>query len=302
MNKMRVLSFGSLNIDTVYHVDHIVMPGETIPSSGIDVNCGGKGLNQSIALSKAGLEVWHAGLIGDDGGILLDALKNAGVNTDLVKQVDGKSGNALIQVDANGQNSIVLFGGANRRIDESFINEVLENFGEGDILLIQNEISSLDTLVKLAAQKGMLICFNPSPMDESLKEFDYSVIDMLFLNEVEGEQITGYADPEQIMSALEERFPNTKVVLTLGSKGAVFSCNRQRTSREVYRVKAVDTTAAGDTFTGYFISSYYQDGSAAEALKIASAAAAMAVSRPGASISIPYRSETLEWLSEKEDM
>ena len=296
---MKILSFGSLNIDTVYHVDHIVMPGETISSSGIDVNCGGKGLNQSIALSRAGAQVWHAGMVGDDGAMLLKALEEAGVNTSLIRRVDVKSGNALIQVDAGGQNSIVLFGGANRRIDEAYIREVLEHFDEGDVLLIQNEISSLDILVNLAAKKGMKICFNPSPMEEQLKSFDYSAIDLLFVNEVEGGQITGKSEAEEIIRCLEEHFPQTKVVLTLGSEGAVFSCGGERTTVPAFRVQSVDTTAAGDTFTGYFITLYYEGSSPEEALRKASAASAIAVSRPGASVSIPGREEMLKWLESR---
>lgn len=296
---MKVLSFGSLNIDTVYHVDHIVMPGETISSTGIDVNCGGKGLNQSIALARAGVDVWHAGLVGEDGGMLLRALEDAGVHTELVERIDGRSGNALIQVDAGGQNSIVLFGGANRRVDEACIRRVLSHAEEGDILLIQNEISSLDTLVRLAAEKGMRICFNPSPMEDSLRGFDYSAIDLLFVNEVEGAQITGRSQAEEIMDALEERFPQTKVVLTLGSEGAMFSGGGRRVFVPAHRVHAVDTTAAGDTFTGYFIAGYYfyKEGAAEDALKTASAASAIAVSRPGASVSVPTRQETLEWIA-----
>ena len=296
---MRVLSFGSLNIDTVYHVDHIVAPGETISSTGIDVNCGGKGLNQSIALARAGAGVWHAGLIGTDGEMLLDALRSAGVETELIGRTEEKSGNALIQVDAGGQNSIVLFGGANQMIGEPYIRSVLAHFDAGDILLIQNEISSLDSLVRIASKKRMRICFNPSPMDEKLRGFDYSAVDLLFLNEVEGEQITGKREARDIMGSLEERFPGMKTVLTLGSEGAVFSdgSGRERITQKAWRVEAVDTTAAGDTFTGYFISEYYRSFRAEEALRIAGAASAIAVSRPGASVSIPTKEETLQWLA-----
>ena len=296
--RMRVLSFGSLNIDTVYHVDHIVMPGETISSTGIDVNCGGKGLNQSIALARAGAVVWHAGLIGEDGAFLIEALQDAGVETELIGKTSGKSGNALIQVDSGGQNSIVLFGGANQKVGEAYIRKVLSHFEAGDVLLIQNEISSLSTLIALASKKRMLICFNPSPMEEKLSRFDYSDISMLFVNEVEGGQITGKKDPQEIMSALEKRFPRTKIVLTLGGDGAMFSAGpgTKRIIQKAWSVQAVDTTAAGDTFTGYFITEYYEHGSAEEALRVASAASAIAVSRPGASVSIPGKKETMEWM------
>ena len=138
-------------------------------------------------------------------------------------------------------------------------------------------------------------------MDEKLRDFDYSAIDLLFLNEVEGEQITGKKDAQDIMGALEERFPGTKTVLTLGSEGAMFSDGRggERITEKAWRVDAVDTTAAGDTFTGYFISEYYRSFHAQEALRIAGAASAIAVSRPGASVSIPSKEETLQWLGSR---
>lgn len=291
---MKVLSFGSLNIDSVYHVDHIVTPGETLSSDTVQVNCGGKGLNQSIALAKAGLEVWHAGMVGDDGGILLQTLESAGVRTDLIRTINGKSGNALIQVDKDGQNSIVLYGGANRCIDPAYVDEVLANFEEGDLLLIQNEISSLEYLIHQAAAKKMEICFNPSPMDAQLQRFDYSAVSMLLLNEVEGRQITGEKETEKILDILEKRFADMKIVLTLGSEGAVFSHGGTKRSQPAFPVEAVDTTAAGDTFTGYFIAEFYRGKEASEALRTAACAASVAVSRPGAAVSIPLYREVAE--------
>lgn len=296
---MKVLSFGSLNIDTVYHVDHIVMPGETISSESVQTNCGGKGLNQSIALAKAGMEVWHAGMVGEDGNILFQALEAAGVKTSLIRRIKEKSGNAVIQVEKGGQNSIVLYGGANCCIDSAYVDEALKNFEAGDILVIQNEISSLEYLIHQASERKMEICFNPSPMDAQLQSFDYSVISMLLLNEVEGRQITGETESGKILEVLEKRFTDTKIVLTLGSEGAVFSCKGARQYQAVFPVKVIDTTAAGDTFTGYFISEYYRSKNIVHALKTAACAAAIAVSRAGAASSIPLHHEVIEQMEER---
>ena len=116
---MKIINMGSLNLDNVYQVRNIVRPGETISSTGMEVHCGGKGLNQSIALAKAGMEVYHAGIVGTaDGDMLIQALEDAHVNTSLIKRIEGKSGHCIIQVDENGQNCIVLHGGANHAFTE----------------------------------------------------------------------------------------------------------------------------------------------------------------------------------------
>ena len=135
---MRVLNFGSLNIDYVYQVDHFVQPGETLSSDALQINCGGKGLNQSVALAKAGVETWHAGLIGPEGAFLKEKLTASGVDTTFVRTVDGSTGHAIIQVDRNGQNSILLHDGANGRLQEAFADEVLSGFHAGDVVLLQN--------------------------------------------------------------------------------------------------------------------------------------------------------------------
>ena len=144
---MKVLNFGSLNLDYVYSVDHMVAPGETLASSGMNTFCGGKGLNQSIALAKAGVDVYHAGMIGEEGDILLKACKEGGVNADYIKSIPGKSGHTIIQVDKNGQNCILLYGGANRSITKEYVDEVLAHFEKGDILLLQKAIYMLDYII-----------------------------------------------------------------------------------------------------------------------------------------------------------
>lgn len=288
---MKVLNFGSLNLDYVYSVDHMVLPGETLASGGIETFCGGKGLNQSIALAKAGAPVYHAGMVGAEGGILLDACREAGVNTDYIKIIPGKSGHTIIQVDASGQNAILLYGGANRSITKSYVDQVLAHFEKGDILLLQNEISQLSYIIDKAYEKGMMIILNPSPFDDNLDACDFGKISMFLLNEIEGEQITGAQEPTEILVLLKERYPAAKVVLTLGSKGSIYQDHSRKLHQDIYPVKAVDTTGAGDTFTGYFIASLIEGVSVEEGLDIAAKAAAIAVSRQGAAPSIPMRSE-----------
>ena len=290
---MKVLNFGSLNLDYVYSVDHMVMPGETLASGGMNTFCGGKGLNQSISLAKAGVPVYHAGMIGEEGGALLDACKEGGVKTDFIKTIPGKSGHTIIQVDKDGQNCILLFGGANRSITKEFVDEVLSHFEEGDILLLQNEVNLLDYIINKAYEIGMVIILNPSPYNNALDVCEFQKVSMFLLNEIEGGQVTGETETEKILEKLKELYPETKVVLTLGGEGSIYQYKEEQYRQGIYKVKAVDTTAAGDTFTGYFISSVIDGMSVPEGLDLAAKASAIAVSREGATASIPFREEVL---------
>lgn len=288
---MRILNFGSLNIDYTYRVEHIVRPGETITSQKLDVFPGGKGLNQSIALAKAGAEVYHAGLIGPDGIFLKEICREAGVDTSLIRETRMRTGNAIIQVSEQGQNSILLFAGANRTNTKEYIEAVLKHFGKGDIILLQNEMNMIDVLIEKAKEKGMKVVLNPSPFDERVSQCDLTKVDLFFLNEIEGEQITGEKKYPAILTKMKQQFPDAGVVLTVGDKGAYFSRGEEMIYQDAFPTKATDTTAAGDTFTGFFLAAVMEGKTNAEALKRAAKAAAIAVSRTGASVSIPVKEE-----------
>lgn len=287
----KILNFGSLNADYVYTTDHIVRGGETTSSTGMEIFPGGKGLNQSIALARAGLAVHHAGLIGDDGAFLLDTLKADGVDTRFVGRIEGRGGHTIIQVDKNAQNAILLFGGSNRAVTAEYADEVLSHFSADDLLLLQNEISAVPHIIDRAFEKGMEIWLNPSPMDEGVFECDLTKISGFFLNEIEGAELTGSDDPETILNLMVEKFPRAAVVLTLGENGAWYAKDGMRVYCPAEKTTAVDTTAAGDTFTGYFLRGMLDGLSPAAALQLAAKASAVTVSRPGASPSIPKYEE-----------
>lgn len=292
---MKVLNFGSLNLDYVYQVDHILIPGETLASKDRKTFCGGKGLNQSIALAKAGIPVYHAGMIGDGGEELLKTCRENGVNTDFIRQIPGPCGHTVIQVDKSGQNCILLFGGANRSITREFVDSVLESFEKGDILLLQNEVNELDYIIDSAYEKEMMIILNPSPYDNALDSCDLAKISLFLVNEIEGYQITGEKEPKEILAKMKRMYPKAKIVLTMGGDGSVYQDDTGIYQQDIYKVKAVDTTAAGDTFTGYFISSIIDEMPVKEGLSLAAKASAIAVSRPGATASIPLKKEVLAW-------
>lgn len=290
---MKVLNFGSLNYDYVYEVDHIVQPGETLDSLNMSTFFGGKGLNQSIALAKAGVAVYHAGLVGEDGQSFYEVCKENHVDTTYIRQTDGRSGNAIIQVDRDAQNCIILYGGSNRRMTKEFVDSVLEHFEAKDILLLQNEINCLDYIIDRAYEKGMTIILNPSPYDSALDACDLSKISYFLLNEVEGKQVSGYEDPDRIIEVMLKKFPESGIVLTLGENGVIYADKDMRVSRPIFKVKAVDTTAAGDTFTGFFVASLVKELSMEETLTLCSKASAIAVSRKGAAASIPTMEEVM---------
>ena len=298
---MKVLNFGALNIDYVYQVPHFVLPGETISSTRLDLFCGGKGLNQSLALARAGAQVFHAGCIGADGTMLTDVLREAGADVSRVHVVEGSSGHAIIQVAPDGQNAILLFGGANRKIETKQIQAAFEGFESGDLLLIQNEISGNAEIMREAAGRGMRVILNPSPIDSGLDLLPLDQVYGFILNELEGEALSGRKESEEICREMLRKFPAEFVVLTLGPRGAIYADRSGTTRQAAYDVPVVDTTGAGDTFTGYFLSAFAQGKNRAECLKWANAASSLAVGREGAAAGIPLHEEVASFLSSRED-
>lgn len=292
---MKILNFGSLNVDYVYDVPHFVQAGETLTALDRNVFAGGKGLNQSIALAKAGMEVYHAGCVGEDGGILLDALHGAQINTDYIYKLQGQpSGHTMIQVNRAGENCIVVYGGANHRITKEQIDHTLDGFTTGDYLVLQNEINNMPYLMQRASKQGMRIVLNPSPFDEKIALLPLDVVHYLVVNEIEGALLADTSVPEELFKRVRCMYPNIQILLTLGSEGAMFfdgvNCYKQAS----YPVKPVDTTAAGDTFLGYFLAGVAGGSGIAAALNLAAKAASITVSKKGAADSIPYISQLME--------
>ena len=294
---MKVLNIGSMNLDYVYTVDHIVCSGETQATTSMNVFLGGKGMNQSIALAKAGVDVYHAGMIGDDGQAFIKACDEYGVHSKYIRRTDGSTGHAIIQLDKNAQNSIILYGGTNEKLNKEYVDSVFDDFDRGDILLLQNEVNMIPYMVDKAYERGMQIALNPSPFNNKLDAVDFSKISYFIMNEVEGCQITGLTEPEEILAKMVELYPEVKIVLTLGCDGASYADKGVRYHQPAFKVEAVDTTAAGDTFTGYFLAGIIDGMDIPDILKMSAMASAIAVTREGAVPSIPYRKEVMDSLA-----
>ena len=295
---MHIINFGSCNIDTVYRVPHIVQPGETLQAQSVNCYPGGKGLNQSVALARAGVSVFHAGCIGTDDTLLRPFMQQNNIHLKYLRILDEKTGCAVIQVDDKGENSIFVYSGTNGMITKDYIDRVLDNFQAGDFLLLQNEISNLPYIITQAHQKGMVIMLNPSPFNHVIKQLDLNLIDYLLLNEVEAAGFCGSEDSRQFSLWMEQNYPRLRAVLTLGKRGCDYIAPEEFFHQEAFTVKAVDTTAAGDTFAGYFMAGIAKGETPQNAVRSASAAAALAVSKAGAAPSIPLESDVIKALAQ----
>lgn len=292
----KILNFGSLNLDQVYRVDAFVRPGETKSCLSLETHCGGKGLNQSVAAARAGACVWHAGVIGYDGEMLYNALLENGVNLSLAERSEGVSGHAIIQVDNGGQNCILLYGGTNQALTEAYIDRALEAFGSEGLVLVQNETNLVGYVIRRAHENGLQVAINAAPMDEKMFGYPLEYVDWLIVNEIEGANIANCQNEADILPTLQKKYPKSNVLLTLGKRGAVCVRGEEQAKSGIYPVKVMDTTAAGDTFLGYFLTEALDGATLQSALTIASAASSICVQKMGAADSVPLRSDVLEAL------
>ncbi len=286
---MKILNFGSINIDHVYKVPHLVRPGETISCSNYKQFAGGKGANQSVALARAGADVVHAGKIGHEAKWVTKKLEKSGVDTSAIDVCDESTGHALIQVANDGENSIVLFPGTNHTIKKQYIDDIFIHNKDCDYLLIQNEINEIPYIMEKAKQTDMIICFNPAPFNRNVLDYPLDLVDILIVNETEAEGISEEIHELEIIEKVCKIYPETDFIMTKGADGVIAVLSKKLLHTPAEKVtKVIDTTAAGDTFIGYYLASLASKIEAEEAIKTACKAAATCVSKEGAMDSIPY--------------
>ena len=296
---MKIINFGSLNIDNVYNVQEFVKPGQTIFANSFQIAAGGKGLNQSIAAARAGAQVIHAGCIGSNGSFLADLMQEAGVDISHLLTLDAPTGHTVIEVNSSGQNRIIVHGGTNQMLTQDYLDAVLSKAAPGDLALLQNETNLIASILLKSHEKGLKIAFNPSPMPQDLASLPLHLVDYFMVNELEAAQLANLpADTpyESILDCLSEKYPHAAIIMTLGHNGVLFLRENLRLSQPIFPVEAVDTTAAGDTFCGYFLAALCRNVPIETALREASAASAIAVSRPNAAPSIPLYEEVAYFL------
>ena len=288
----RILNFGALNIDHVYQVDHISRPGETLVGSNYARFAGGKGANQSVAIARAGGSVAHVGKVGTEGQWMVRNMQSDGVDVSRIVISDRPGGHAIIQVDRKGENSIVVYGGTNREISEAEIREAFAHALESDLILVQNEINNIPLIMEQASRRSLPVYFNAAPMLSEVRSYPLEFVHTFFINETEGEALTGTSKEERIIEEMLALYPRAHVILTLGTRGVIYSDSQKLVRRDVERkVKVVDTTGAGDTFVGYYMAAIGGGEDVEEALQAAGVAAAYCVTQSGANDSIPSASD-----------
>ena len=296
---MKVLNFGSLNMDYVYSVDSFLRPGETKSADSRSTFLGGKGFNQSVALAKAGIPVFHAGNAGESAPAVREELLRHGADVTYLQGGDEVCGHAMIQVDRNGQNCILIFHGSNYNVSREYVDRVLDHFEAGDMVVLQNEINTTHYIIEEAHRRGLRIALNPSPYDASIHEMPLEKLSWLILNEVEVKDLSGQDCEADYVRWFRENFPQLRVVVTLGRRGAMYIDSRQVLHHPSYQVEIVDTTAAGDVFTGYFLAGQALGRPVEETMQVASKAAGISVSRNGSAASAPTMDEVMETELEK---
>ncbi|MCF2871470.1 ribokinase [Octadecabacter sp. G9-8] len=278
---MAIWNLGSINADFVYSVPHIPAPGETLASTDRKVFLGGKGANMSVAAARAAARVNHIGAVGHDGRWAVDRLLEYGVDTTHIEQIDVETAQAIIAVDAQGENSIILHQGANVAIPQHTLEQALTRAKTGDTFVFQNETNLQQEGAKLAREMGLTVAYAAAPFDAAAVQTVLPHLDFLILNEVEADQLKsasgqGPAD-----------LPVKDVIVTLGSDGATWFGPDGKAHIPAHKVTPVDTTGAGDTFTGYVLACLDRGQPMLQALQTASKAAALMVMRHGTADVIP---------------
>lgn len=297
-NKVAVL--GSINVDTTYHMERFPEPGETLAAKDKSSAPGGKGANQAVAAARSGSQTYFIGMVGTDaeGKFMREALQEDGIDTKFL-QNDPRhgTGSAIITLDANGQNNIMVYAGANFGMDESLLKGTDDLFKDCDFLIAQFETPQAVTAAafKQAKAHGVTTILNPAPAKEILPEL-LAVTDVVIPNESESEVLTGIAvDSEAAMLETADYFKAhgvNNLLITLGSRGVFYCTPHGHGMVPAFKVKAVDTTAAGDTFIGALASQLATDlSNVADALVYAQRASSLTVQRMGAMPSIPTEAE-----------
>jgi ribokinase len=278
---MTIFNLGSINADHVYRVPHLPGPGETLATTSMQTGLGGKGANMSVAAARAGSHVAHIGAIGSDGIWARNRLLEYGVDTRHIAELDVPTGHAIINVDDAGENAITLFAGANQAISEDSVANALSTGSTGDILVTQNETNAQGVAAKVGSKLGFRVCYAAAPFDASAVKAVLPYLDFLILNAVEAKQL------EQALGVSIEELDVADIIITLGSDGARWISEGVDQHFAAIKVDPVDTTGAGDTFTGYVLAGLDRGLTMGQSISLAMRAAALMVMRMGTADVIP---------------
>jgi len=280
---MTIFNLGSINIDLIYRVSHFLAPGETMTTLDHERMLGGKGANQSIALARAGADIHHIGATNAEDGWLRAEMRDAGVDITAIQDSDVATGHAVVTVSADGENQIMLYPGANRAIDIDRAAVCLDEAGEGDWALLQNETNGGTDFVTAARNRGMNIAYSAAPFDAEVTASLLPHTDLLVVNEGEAAALSEMLGKPAAKAGIPH------LVVTRGGDGAEYTGIEGTHHSPAFAVTPVDTTGAGDCFFGFLLAAMASGRPMESALREASAAAAIQVTRPGAAAAIPDR-------------
>jgi ribokinase len=293
-----LVNLGSLCIDNVYAVPAIVRAGETVLGRPPVRHAGGKGLNQSLAAARAGLRVVHVGCVGADGEWLKELLAAAGVDVDGIRVIaHAGTGHAVIQVTPNGENAIVIVGGANRQLQSADVGRAIDRARADNWLLLQNEVNDIGDILLAAKHAHVNVAFNVAPVDGTENSYPLDAVSLLLVNEIEAMSLAGEDRASRALDRLTRERPNQHVVVTRGAAGLLYGHGSERLEVGAFAVQAVDETGAGDAFIGYLLAAWLQGAPLQERLRRASAAGALAVCSAGAANAIPASFAVDEFLA-----
>jgi ribokinase len=282
---MAIWNLGSINADHVYALPHIPGPGETLAARTLTTGLGGKGANMSVACVRAGGTVRHIGAVGPEGAWAVERLHGYGVDTTHIATLDTPTGHAIIAVDDRGENMILLFPGANRALPPQHVEAALAQAAPGDWLLTQNETNLQTEAAALARSRGLRVAYAAAPFEAAAVEAILPHLDFLILNEVEADQLVDTTGRKVATLGIPD------VIVTLGAQGCLWFHEGREASFPALPVTPVDTTGAGDAFTGYVLAGLDEGRPMPEAIALATRAAALKVTRHGAADAIPTRAE-----------
>ena len=290
---MTVFNLGSINIDLVYSVSHFPAPGETLTTLDHQRNLGGKGANQSIALARAGADVRHIGATNPEDEWLRAEMRDAGVEMSGIQDSRLATGHAIVSVSADGENQILLFPGANHDIDMDVAAAGLDLASPSDWGLLQNETNGGSAFVAAVRECGLKLAYSAAPFDAKITAGLLPHTDLLIVNEGEAEALAAMLGTP----AAEAGIPH--LVITRGGDGADYIGEVGSFHQPAFDVDVVDTTGAGDCFFGYFLAEIAAGRQVPQALRLASAAGALHVTRKGAGAAIPARADVEAFLADK---
>ena len=286
-----IYNLGSINADYVYQVPHLPAPGETLVANVMSRGLGGKGANQSVAVSQAGSQSIHIGAIGSDGLWAIEALAKFGVDTTHIRQVDAPTAHAIINVDATGENAIVVYPGANQYQSLTHLKKALSLANSSDILMLQNETNYQAEAAEMAHLAGLFVIYSAAPFSADAVQAVMPFVDLLVMNAVEADQMT------QALGVPLTDFGVKQLLVTHGSDGADWIEEGRIQHVPAFPVEPVDTTGAGDCFTGYVAAGLDQGMAVVDAMQMASAASALQIQAHGTAVAIPSRADVESFLA-----